>query len=324
MACGAARRDDPVMTPTSSGPGALLVRTAAGTLRGSRKNGVAVFRGIPFAEPPVGALRFAAPRPVKAWEGVRPALDFGPPPPQGMGAAQDTQGDDWLTINVWTPEPDPSAGRAVMVWIHGGGYMLGSSGLPEYDGARLAGEGDVVVVTFNYRTGVEGFAQIAGAPANRGLLDQVAALEWVRENIQAFGGDPGRVTVFGQSAGAGSVAALLAMPAATGLFGRAVAQSVPGTFFIPELAADIASMCASELGLRPTAAELSSVDPLAQAAAEDAVTPRLPESDRAAGMSAPVSVGKPAPRHDPSARLPRDSDAGAPGGSGQRAGASCC
>src|SRR5215472_15127294 len=197
MARGAARRDDPVMTQISSGPRALLVRTTAGTVRGSRENGVAAYRGIPFAEPPVGALRFAAPRSVRGWEGVRPALDFGPPPPQGMGAAQETRGDDWLTVNVWTPGPDPGAGRAVMVWIHGGGYMIGASGFPEYDGARLAGDGDVVVVTFNYRTGVEGFAQIAGAPANRGLLDQVAALERVRDNIAAFGGDPGRVTVFG-------------------------------------------------------------------------------------------------------------------------------
>ena len=153
MARGAARRDDPVMNQTSSEPRPLLVRTTAGTLRGSQENGVAVFRGIPFAEPPVGALRFAAPRPVPGWEGVRPALDFGPPPPQGMGAAQGAQGEDWLTVNVWAPEPDPGAGRAVMVWIYGGGYMLGTSGLPEYDGARLAGDGDVVVVTFNYRTG---------------------------------------------------------------------------------------------------------------------------------------------------------------------------
>jgi para-nitrobenzyl esterase len=160
MARGAARRDDPVMTPASSEPGPRLVQTTAGTLRGSREKGVAVFRGIPFAEAPVGAFRFAAPRPVQGWEGVRSALDFGPPPPQGMGAAQDPQGDDWLTVNVWTPEPDPGAGRAVMVWIHGGAYMIGTSGLPEYDGARLAGEGDVVLVTFNYRLGVEGFAQI--------------------------------------------------------------------------------------------------------------------------------------------------------------------
>ena len=125
--------------------------------------------------------------------------------------------------------------------------MSGTSGLPEYDGARLAGGGDVVVVTFNYRVGMDVFAQIEGAPANRGLLDQVAALEWVRDNIEAFGGNPGRVTVFGQSTGAGSVAALLAMPSATGLFCRAVAQSVPGTFFTPELAAGIASVRASEL-----------------------------------------------------------------------------
>ena len=131
------------------------------------------------------------------------------------------------------------------------------SSLPEYDGGRLARDGGVVVVTFNYRVGIEGFAQIEGAPANRGLLDQVAALEWVRDNIRAFGGDPDRVTVFGESAGGGSVAALLAMPRAAGLFRRAVAQSVPGTFFSPELAADIAAACAAELGLRPTVADLS-------------------------------------------------------------------
>ncbi|MFI9760327.1 carboxylesterase/lipase family protein [Streptomyces sp. NPDC051963] len=266
------------MASASSELQPVLVHTTAGTLRGSREDGVAVFRGIPFAEPPVGTLRFAAPRPVQGWDGVRPALDFGPPPPQGMGAAGDAQGDDWLTVNVWTPEPDPGAGRAVMVWIHGGAYMIGASGRPEYDGGRLARDGDVVVVTFNYRVAAEGFAQIEGAPANRGLLDQVAALEWVRDTIGAFGGDPDRVTVFGQSAGGGSVAALLAMPSAAGLFRRAVAQSVQGTFFTPELAADIAAECASELGLRPTAAELSTADPQLLAAAGDAVTARLPGS----------------------------------------------
>jgi len=158
-----------------------------------------------------------------------------------------------------------------MVWFHGGGYLTGASGLPEYDGARLAADGGVVVVTFNCRVGVEGFALIGGAPANRGLLDQVAALAWVRDNIAAFGGDPGRVTVFGEPAGAGCVAALLAMPAAAGLFRRAVAQSVPGAFCTPDLAAGLACVCASELGLRPTAAELSAVDPAVLAAAADAV-----------------------------------------------------
>ena len=256
------------------------VRAAGGRLRGGREAGVAVFRGIPFAEPPVGALRFAAPRPVRGWSGVREALSYGPPPPQGghfgMDAlSQDAAGDDWLTVNVWSPEPDPGAGLPVMVWIQGGGYVIGMSGLPEYDGGRLARDGGVVVVTFNYRVGIEGFSQIEGAPPNRGLLDQVAALEWVRDNIRAFGGDPDRVTVFGQSAGGGSVAALLAMDRAAGLFRRAVAQSVPGTFFSPELAADITAACAAELGLRPTVADLSGVTPRQLSAAADTVGAKM-------------------------------------------------
>jgi para-nitrobenzyl esterase len=161
-----------------------------------------------------------------------------------------------------------------MVWIHGGAYAIGASGLPEYDGARLARDG-VVLVTFNYRVGIEGFAHLDGAPANRGLLDQVAALEWVRDNIRAFGGDPARVTVFGQSAGGGSVAALLAMPRAAGLFRRAVAQSVPGTFFSPELARDIARACAAEFGLTATVADLATVEPQLLPAAGDEVTANI-------------------------------------------------
>ncbi|MFD0525753.1 carboxylesterase family protein [Paractinoplanes durhamensis] len=203
------------------------VRTAAGAVRGLVEDGVAVFRGIPFAEAP----RFAAPGPVTPWDGVRAASSFGPPPPQ-TGVA--VTGDDWLTVNVWSP--DPGARLPVMVWVYGGGYTIGMSGSPEYDGGRLARDGSVVVVTFNYRVGAEGFALIEGAPANRGLLDQVAALAWVRDNIAAFGGDPGQVTVFGVSAGGGSIAALLAMPRAAGLFRRAIVQSMPGTFFSPELA----------------------------------------------------------------------------------------
>ena len=266
--------EDSVMTAVASRP---EVRAPAGTLCGSREAGVAVFRGIPFAEPPVGALRFAAPQPVQGWDGVREAVSYGPPPPQagafGMDAlARDAPGDDWLTVNVWSPEPGPGAGLPVMVWIQGGAYAIGMSGLPEYDGGRLARDGGVVVVTFNYRVGVEGFAQIEGAPANRGLLDQVTALRWVHDNIRAFGGDPGRVTVFGESAGGGSAAALLVMPRAAGLFHRAVAQSVPGTFFSPALAADITAACAAELGLRPTVADLSDVAPARLSAAGDAVT----------------------------------------------------
>ncbi|WP_112267281.1 carboxylesterase/lipase family protein [Lentzea terrae] len=251
------------------------VRVSGGLLRGTVESGVAVFRGIPFAAPPVGALRFAAPRPAAAWDGVREAVAFGPPPPQagffgmdGMGVA----GDDWLTVNVWSP--DVAGDLPVMVWIQGGAYTVGMSGLPEYDGTRLALDG-VVLATFNYRVGIEGFAQIEGAPANRGLLDQVAALEWVRDNIRAFGGDPARVTVFGQSAGGGSVAALLAMPRAAGLFHRAIASSVPGTFFTPELAADIAATCAAELGLRATVADLSTVEPAMLPIAGDEVMAKI-------------------------------------------------
>lgn len=258
----------------------MVVRVSGGLVSGGREAGVAVFRGIPFAQPPVRELRFAVPRPVRGWDGVRDATAYGPPPPQagvfGMDAlAGQTPGDDWLTVNVWSPDPGPGAGLPVMVWIHGGAFVFGMSGLPEYDGGRLAREGGVVVVTFNYRVGFEGFGQIGGAPANRGLLDQVAALEWVRDNIRAFGGDPDRVTVFGQSAGAGSVASLLAMDRAHGLFRRAVAMSAQGTYFAPELAADIAAACATELGLPPTADALSAVTPARLSAAADALTAKV-------------------------------------------------
>src|SRR5215469_15291084 len=252
-------------------------RTAAGRVRGRREGGMAVFRGIPFAQPPTGRARFAQPQPVTAWDGVREASAFGSPPPQSStyGPAPRPADDNWLTVNVWTPAPDPAARRPVMVWIYGGAYKVGSADAPGYDGACLAREGEVVVVTFNYRTGVEGFAQIQGAPANRGLLDQVAALEWVRDNIAAFGGDPGLVTIFGQSAGANSVASLLAMPRASGLFRRAIAQSVPGSYYSPPLAADIAGAIAAEIGLRATTADLSGVDPMRLVAAADAVDRKL-------------------------------------------------
>jgi para-nitrobenzyl esterase len=181
------------------------VRTAAGVVRGRTEDGLAVFRGIPYAEPPIGAARFQAPRRVRGWDGVREAFIFGPPAPQdanmagrGGGDLFKGTGDDWLTVNVWTPEPDPAARRPVMVWIHGGAYKHGFSGSPGYDARHLARDGDVVFVSLNYRLGVEGFARIDGVPANRALLDQVAALEWVRDNITAFGGDPDKVT--GESA----------------------------------------------------------------------------------------------------------------------------
>jgi para-nitrobenzyl esterase len=269
------------------------VRTTSGVVRGRAENGLAVFRGIPVAQAPVGELRFAAPRPVDGWDGVRDAVSFGPPPPQSLIFAPPSNpvtGDDWLTVNVWSPQT--GAALPVMVWIYGGGYQYGQSGDPSYDGARLAGEGEVVVVTFNHRIGVEGFGMLAGAPANRGLLDQVAALEWVRANITAFGGDPARVTVFGESAGAGSIAALIAMPRATGLFHQAITQSTPGTFFSPPLAGDIMATIAARLGREPTADDLHGVPPVELVAAGDAVsTAMLPHLGRwGAAAYAGVSI----------------------------------
>jgi para-nitrobenzyl esterase len=254
------------------------VVTASGRVRGAWEGGVAVFRGIPFAAPPVGPNRFAAPRAAVRWDGVRDAVAFGPSVPQEMPVPPAVGADDeWLTVNVWTPEADPRAGRAVMVWIYGGAYKYGSSSDAGYDGRLFAGEGGVVLVTLNYRVGMEGFAAIEGAPANRGLLDQVAALAWVRENIAAFGGDPEQVTVFGESAGGGSVAALLAMPAARGLFRAAIIQSVPGPFLSGELAADIGRRLAAELGLRPTVEDLAQLEPGKLATAGASLTPRMSE-----------------------------------------------
>ncbi|GGY27232.1 carboxylesterase/lipase family protein [Streptomyces djakartensis] len=275
---------------------APVVRTTAGAVRGRREEGLAVFRGIPFAAPPVGEARFQAPRPAHTWDGIRDAYAFGPPPPQdlalmgGPGLINVPQGDDWLTVNVWTPEADPAARRPVMVWIYGGAYKLGHSGSPGYDARRIAADGDLVVVTLNYRVGIEGFAHIEGAPANRGLLDQVAALEWVRDNIEAFGGDPGQVTVFGESAGAGSIASLLAMPRAAGLFGRAIAQSVPGTFFSDALARDIGTAIAAEVGLRPTVADLSTVDPRRLPAAGETLSTKMLQYLDRWGQVAPTST----------------------------------
>ncbi|GGW61579.1 carboxylesterase family protein [Streptomyces caelestis] len=280
----------------SAGQPAPVVRTTAGAVRGRREEGLAVFRGIPFAAPPVGEARFMAPRPVHAWDGIRDAYAFGPPPPQdlgnfgGPGLLDVPEGDEWLTVNVWTPEPDPGARRPVMVWIYGGAYKLGHSGQPGYDARRIAADGDLVVVSLNYRVGMEGFAHIEGAPDNRGLLDQVAALEWVRGNIEAFGGDPGQVTVFGESAGAGSIASLLAMPRAAGLFGRAIAQSVPGTFFSDALARDIGAALAAEVGLRPTVADLAAIAPRELTSAGESLSGKMPQYIDRWGQAAPTAT----------------------------------
>jgi para-nitrobenzyl esterase len=257
------------------------VSTTAGRVRGRVEHGHAVFRGIPFAQPPVGELRFQAPAPAGSWDGVRDAAEFGPQCPQAMfpgtpGGPElppDTTG-EWLTVNVWTPDTQ-ARGLPVMVWIHGGAYLFGSGG-PGYDGTRFA-SGGAVFVSCNYRLGMEGFALIDGAPANRGLLDAVAALRWVRDNIGAFGGDPANVTVFGESAGAGVISALLAMDDATGLFRRAIAQSVPGTFFAPDLAAAVTEAVAAVAGLPATYETLAATDPMRLVAAQMDVTAHMKE-----------------------------------------------
>jgi para-nitrobenzyl esterase len=207
------------------------VSTTHGTLFGETIDGVAAFKGIPYAAPPFGPNRFLPPQPIEPWDGVRDAREYGPTAPKGPYPAPisrllpepDIPGDDCLNLNVWTP--DPAARLPVMVWVHGGAFTNGSGAAPSYDGSRFARDG-VVCVTINYRLGVDGFLYFDdGGPANLGLRDQVAALRWVRDNIAAFGGDAANVTVFGESAGAMSIGALLGSPEAAGLFHRAILQS---------------------------------------------------------------------------------------------------
>ncbi len=216
---------------------ALIASTTTGRVEGRPKDGVLLFAGIPFAAPPVGDLRFRPPEPHPGWSGVRDATRFGPVSVQSAGSLETLAGggepdwdEDCLYLNVQTPALDDGR-RPVMVWIHGGGFTSGAGSIPWYDGARFVQHGDVVVVTINYRLGALGWLHLGEvdpdhrASGNHGLLDQCAALEWVRDNIAAFGGDPGQVTIFGESAGGMSVATLMGTPRAKGLFHRAIPQS---------------------------------------------------------------------------------------------------
>lgn len=233
------------------------VRTTMGLLRGTESAGIATFKGIPYAAPPVGARRWRAPEPPDSWRGTRDATQFGRsaiqhwhtgPIGELIGMAAGPMDEDCLYLNVWTPACD-NRRRPVMVWIHGGGHVVGSGSQPRMHGDRLARRGDVVVVTINYRLGALGFlyAPQLGASGNEALLDQVAALRWVRNEIAAFGGDPENVTVFGQSAGGSHIAKLMTMRAAEGCFDKAIPMS--GSL-LPQVPADDAARLAEQLANR--------------------------------------------------------------------------
>lgn len=234
------------------------VTITAGAVEGRRIDGTDRFLGIPYAASPVGERRFLAPVPPERWEGVRQADAFGPTVPQRVGIPSGglpavveptVEGDEWLNLNVWTPA-DRDAPLPVLVWIHGGGFFEGSSANRWYDGASFARQG-VVFVSINYRYGAEGFLELEGAPSNRGILDCIAALSWVREEISAFGGDPGNVTVMGQSAGGMAVSALLGAPSARGLFRRAIIASGVSDIsaWSRETASRVADAITAELGI---------------------------------------------------------------------------
>ncbi len=219
--------------------------TRLGAVKGMVQGDVAVFKGIPFAAPPVGPLRWKPPQPAAAWTGVRDASAFGPICMQsgGLFLSSGKQDEDCLTLNIWTPANRSGHRLPVMVWVHGGGFVAGSGSTPFYDGTAFARDG-VVLVSINYRLGRLGyFAHPAlraespkGPLGNYGLMDQVAALKWVRENIAAFGGDPNNVTAFGESAGAISLNFLMANTAFRGLFDKAISESGFGRFDAPPIA----------------------------------------------------------------------------------------
>lgn len=240
-----------------------VVNTVHGQLQGSVADGVHRFLGVPYAAPTSGANRLRPPQPIQPWSGVRDATKYGASPfqlapPESAGTEWDTSlaGEDCLNLNVWTPDPG-SAGLPVMVWIQGGAFEIGSTAA--YNGANFARDG-VVCVVINWRVGADGFLDLGDGCANVGLLDQVAALEWVRGNIAAFGGDPANVTVFGQSAGAMSIGVLLSMPRAEGLFRRAILQSGAAHHAIPtETAQRIGRALAAKLGVPPSREALAAV-----------------------------------------------------------------
>lgn len=296
----------------------MLAKTRYGMLEGTREGSVSIWKGIPYASPPVGSLRFRPPKPPEAWRGVRSAQRYGPSAMQSESVIMRALGDspaqideDCLYLNIWSPGADHQR-RPVLFWIHGGSFLYGSGSSYLYDGKFFAEQGNVVVVTINYRLGVFGFLHLGDlgeesyrASGNCGLLDQAAALRWVHENIEAFGGDPNNVTIFGESAGAVSVGCLMTMPEAKGLYHKAILQSGTARHKLtPDAATRVTEQLLARLQLdRSRLSELENIPAktLLKAAGAfprsafgpvgDGVTiPNNPERSLKEGMAAPIPV----------------------------------
>ncbi|OBG86589.1 carboxylesterase [Mycobacterium sp. E136] len=288
---------------------ALVVDTAYGPVRGTDDGNVKVWKGVRFAAAPAGELRWRPPQPPQRWSEPADATRVGPVCPQptdpripiDLGAPQ---GDDCLSLNVWaSSDTEPGAGKPVMVWVHGGAYVLGSSAQTLYHGRALAADGDAVIVAVNYRLGALGFLDLSamgdGFATNLGLRDVLFALQWVRDNIAGFGGDPDRVTIFGESAGGGIITTLLASPAAKGLFGAAIAQSSPATsVYDRERSQRVAALLLEELGVGPGEADrLTSVPTPALMTASKKVFDHIPASTPGTLAFAPIIDGDIVPAH---------------------------
>ncbi len=308
---------------TASAPGSGLilasdskavVETAAGKVRGFVSGGIFTFKGIPYAATTEGSARFMPPSKPAPWAGVRSTMWYGPTCPQGPRAGwkndeeafvfewEDGQpGEDCLRVNVWTPGLNDNRKRPVLVWIHGGQFLAGSGQeLKSYHGEHLSRRGDVVVVTLNHRLNVLGYLDLSAygpryaQSANVGMLDLVAALEWVRENIANFGGDPGNVTIFGQSGGGAKVSTIMAMPAARGLFHRAAVQSGSGLRMVAaETAAKIAAGTLAELGISAARiAELHSMPHARLLQAAEAAQRTLASPNRPGGLQRLITTDR--------------------------------
>lgn len=250
---------------------APTITTTRGAISGTLTEGIARYLGIPYALPPFGERRFALPQEVAAWDGVRDATVFGPTAPQDPYFGElgvllgnvDIPGDDILTVNVWTPAgAPPTDGWPVMVWFHGGALERGTPALPGYDGTAFARDG-VVFVSVGHRVGAEGFSVLEGAARNLGLSDAAAGLRWVQREVAAFGGDPERITIFGESAGGALVAALLCRPDTAGIARAAIIQSGPLQASTPEHAGRVTRALAKELGVPATRDAFAAVTPRA-------------------------------------------------------------